>query len=84
MMQNKNDDDGYYGYDVNAKVNKNDYTMNEQVVLEQDEAVSTLASEPSIISAGNDITITTSQETNNLSSVITAGNDITINTDILK
>jgi hypothetical protein len=58
--------------------------MNEQVVLEQDEAVSTLASEPSIISAGNDITITTSQETNNLSSVITAGNDITINTDILK
>jgi hypothetical protein len=33
--------------------------MNEQVVLEQDEAVSTLASEPSIISAGNDITITT-------------------------
>ncbi|SHN94189.1 hypothetical protein, partial [bacterium endosymbiont of Bathymodiolus sp. 5 South] len=80
----QNDDDGYYGYDVNAKVNKNDYTMNEQVVLEQDEAVSTLASEPSIISAGNDITITTSQETNNLSSVITAGNDITINTDILK
>jgi filamentous hemagglutinin family protein len=80
----QNDSDGYYGYDVNDGVNKNTYTMNAQVILEQDEAVSTLASEPSFILADNNITITTSEETNNLSSIISAGNDITINTDVLK
>jgi hypothetical protein len=33
---------GYYGYDVNEKVVKSDYVMDQTLVLEQDEAVSTL------------------------------------------
>ncbi|CAB5506887.1 hypothetical protein AZO1586I_1703, partial [Bathymodiolus thermophilus thioautotrophic gill symbiont] len=80
----QDDNDGYYGYDVNEKVVKSDYVMDQTLVLEQDEAVSTLASQLSLISAGNNITITASQEINNLSSIITASNDVTINTNTFK
>jgi hypothetical protein len=47
------DEDGYYGYDVNEKVVKSDYVMDQTLVLEQDEQVSTLASNPAFISGGN-------------------------------
>ncbi|WP_139699318.1 two-partner secretion domain-containing protein, partial [bacterium endosymbiont of Bathymodiolus sp. 5 South] len=74
----QDDSDGYYGYDVNEKVVKSDYVMDQTLVLEQDEQVSTLASNPAFISALKDININLSDELFNSSSVISAKQDLSI------
>ncbi|VVM24816.1 hypothetical protein BSPWISOXPB_11086 [uncultured Gammaproteobacteria bacterium] len=74
----QDDSDGYYGYDVNEKVVKSDYVMDQTLVLEQDEQISTLASNPAFISALKDININLSDELFNSSSVISAKQDLSI------
>jgi hypothetical protein len=68
----QDDSDGYYGYDVNEKVVKSGYVMDQTLVLEQDEPISTLGSRSSFISALKDITINVSDKLFNSSSVISA------------
>ena len=74
----QDDSDGYYGYDVNEKVVKSDYVMDQTLVLEQDEPISTLGSRSSFISALKDITINVSDELFNSSSVISAKQNLSI------
>ena len=82
-LKGDEDSDGYYGYDVDGKVFNSNYVLNQTLVLEQDEPISTLASMPSFISADGDVNITTSDKTYNLSSVISAQGDINITTNEL-
>jgi hypothetical protein len=68
LLNNSSDKLIFYGYDVNEKVVKSDYVMDQTLVLEQDEQVSTLASNPAFISALKDININLSDELFNSSS----------------
>ena len=72
------DTDNYYGYDVNEKVSKSGYVMNQTVVMEQDEQISTLGSKASFISSLKNIVINLSNELSNSSSIINAKENLTI------